>query len=131
MMEETVEDGAGDHLVAEHLAPGPEALIAGNDDRAPLITARHQLKEQVRSLPAIGRYPISSIIKSCGWLSSLSRSSNLPSASALPSVVMSAVAVTNKVRTPCSQAFIPSATAKWLFPTPGGPRNRTLSPLCI
>ena len=39
MMEQPVEDGAGDHLVAEHLAPGPETLIAGDDDRAPLIAA--------------------------------------------------------------------------------------------
>ena len=51
MIQQTVEDGAGDDLVAEHLAPGAEALIAGGDNRATAIATRHQLKEQVSSLP--------------------------------------------------------------------------------
>src|SRR5713101_510565 len=29
---QAVEDGAGDHGIAEHLAPNPETLIAGDDD---------------------------------------------------------------------------------------------------
>ena len=32
MMEQAVEDGAGDHRIAEHLAPGTKTLIAGEDD---------------------------------------------------------------------------------------------------
>jgi len=38
--------------------------------------------------------PYASILSSCGWVSSLSR-------------------------TPCSKALMPSAIAQWLFPTPG------------
>ena len=50
VMEQTVEDGAGDYLVAEDLAPRAEALIAGDDDRAALVAARDQLEEQVGAL---------------------------------------------------------------------------------
>ena len=49
-MQQTVEDGAGDHRVAEHLTPGTETLVAGDDDRAALVTARDQLEEQVGAL---------------------------------------------------------------------------------
>ena len=50
MMEQAVEDGAGDDGIAEDLAPGPETLIAGDDDRAALVAARDQLEEQVGAL---------------------------------------------------------------------------------
>ena len=33
--------------VAEDVAPGAEALIAGQDDRAPLVAARDQLEEEI------------------------------------------------------------------------------------
>jgi ribosomal protein S7 len=56
----------------------------------------------------MGRYPISSTIRSCGWLSNFSRSSSRPSPRVLPKVAMSAVPVTNGVRTPCSQALSPA-----------------------
>src|SRR5215469_5794793 len=50
MVQEPVEDRAGDHGVAEHFAPGTETLIAGNNDRATLVTPRDQLEEQVGAL---------------------------------------------------------------------------------
>jgi len=50
MVEQAIEDRAGDHGIAEHLAPGAEALVAGDDDRAALVTARDQLEEQVGAL---------------------------------------------------------------------------------
>lgn len=50
MVEQTVEDGAGDHRVAEYLAPGTETLVAGDDDRAAFVAARDQLEEQVGAL---------------------------------------------------------------------------------
>jgi hypothetical protein len=34
---EAVENGAGGYGVAEHFAPSPETLVAGDDDRAALI----------------------------------------------------------------------------------------------
>jgi hypothetical protein len=52
MMEPTVKDGARDHLVAEDLVPGAEALLTGDDALAPFVAARHELKEPVGSLPA-------------------------------------------------------------------------------
>ena len=50
MVEQTVEDGAGDYRVAEHLAPGTETLVAGDNDRTALVAARDQLEEQVGAL---------------------------------------------------------------------------------
>src|SRR5271169_1771680 len=52
MVEQAVEDGAGDHRIAEHLAPGAETLIAGDDDRTALVAARdhwdlRELRERV------------------------------------------------------------------------------------
>jgi hypothetical protein len=32
VMEDAVQDGRGDHAVAEDLAPAAEALVAGQDD---------------------------------------------------------------------------------------------------
>jgi hypothetical protein len=45
MMEQAVEDRAGDHGIAEDLAPGAETLVAGDDDRTSLVAARDQLEE--------------------------------------------------------------------------------------
>jgi hypothetical protein len=39
MVQQPVEDGRGDDRVAKDLAPGAQALIAGQDDRAALIAA--------------------------------------------------------------------------------------------
>lgn len=50
MMEQAFEDRAGDHGVAEDLAPGAEALVAGDDDRTALVATRDQLEGQVGAL---------------------------------------------------------------------------------
>ena len=47
MVQQAVEDGGGDHTIAEHLAPSAEALIAGQDHRPALVTAADQLEEQI------------------------------------------------------------------------------------
>jgi len=57
MMEQAIEDGAGDHGVAEHLTPGTETLVAGDDDRAALVAARDQLEEEVGALAVDRQIP--------------------------------------------------------------------------
>src|SRR5207247_1414922 len=47
MVEDPVEDGRGDDPVAEDVAPAPEALIAGEDHRAPLVAPADELKEEI------------------------------------------------------------------------------------
>src|SRR5947208_588512 len=47
VVEETVEDGGGDHGVPEDVAPCAEALIARQDDRAPLVAAGDELEEEI------------------------------------------------------------------------------------
>lgn len=48
---EAVEDCGSDDAVAEHLAPGAEALIAGQDHRSALSAPADELEEQVGPLP--------------------------------------------------------------------------------
>ena len=50
MVQQPVEDRTGDYGIAEDLTPGAETLIAGDDDRTALVTARDQLEEQVGAL---------------------------------------------------------------------------------
>ena len=47
MVEEPVEERGGDHGVAEDVAPRAEALVAREDDGAPLVAARDQLEEEI------------------------------------------------------------------------------------
>ena len=50
VVDESVDQRGGDHGVAEDLAPGLEAAVAGDDDRAAFVAARDQREEQVRGL---------------------------------------------------------------------------------
>ena len=50
-MQQTIQNCRGDDLVAEDLAPARQALIGGDQNRPPLVTARYQLEEQVRAEP--------------------------------------------------------------------------------
>lgn len=50
MIKQAVEDRAGDHGIAEDLAPGAEALVAGDDDRTTLVAARDQLEEEISAV---------------------------------------------------------------------------------
>ena len=54
VVNEPVDQGGGDHGVAEDLAPGLEAAVAGDDDRAAFVAARDQREEQVRGLALQG-----------------------------------------------------------------------------
>src|SRR5687768_16635750 len=47
LMQQAVEDGRSQHVVAEELAPAVEGHVAGDDERAARIAGRDQLKEQV------------------------------------------------------------------------------------
>ena len=57
MVEEPVENRRGDNRIPEDLAPGAEALIAGEQNRALLIASRDELEEQVGPLPINGDIP--------------------------------------------------------------------------
>ncbi len=49
-MDESVDEGGGDHGVAEDFAPSLEAAVAGDDDRAAFVAAGDQREQQVRGL---------------------------------------------------------------------------------
>src|SRR3954467_11154583 len=50
MVDEAIDEGGGDHGVAEDLAPALEAAVAGDDDRAAFVAARDEREEQVGGL---------------------------------------------------------------------------------
>ena len=53
-MEQPVENGRGHHLVPEHVAPGPDGLVAGEHQAAFLVTAAHQVEQQMPGLALQG-----------------------------------------------------------------------------
>jgi len=54
VVDEAVDQRGGDHGVAEDLAPGLEAAVAGDDDRAAFVAAGDEREEQVRGLALEG-----------------------------------------------------------------------------
>ena len=50
VVDESVDERGGDHGVAEDLAPGLEAAVAGDDDRAAFVASGDQGEEQVGGL---------------------------------------------------------------------------------
>jgi len=47
VVEQTIEDGGGDHRIPEDLLPVAEALVGGDDCRAALIVVRDELEEEI------------------------------------------------------------------------------------
>jgi len=50
VVNEAVDEGCGDHLVAEDLAPGLEAAVRSHDDRAAFVASGDEREEEVRGL---------------------------------------------------------------------------------
>ena len=57
MVRNPVEDRAGDHPVAEDVAPTAEALVAGRNHRPSLVAPADELEEQRRRLPVDRQIP--------------------------------------------------------------------------
>lgn len=51
VLEESIENGRGNHGIAEDFAPVAETLIARQNDRAPFVATRDELEEQIGALP--------------------------------------------------------------------------------
>jgi hypothetical protein len=47
VVRETIEEGTGETLGAEHAGPLVERQIAGDDDRAPLVALAEHLEQQL------------------------------------------------------------------------------------
>jgi hypothetical protein len=102
--------------------------VVGDDDRAALVTARNELKEETGALAVDGQV-ISSTIRSWPLLSSFSLFSSGPSPCALPKVAMGDGG--NKKGPSAMLASLKAQRYRQMaFAHPGGPRNRTLSLLC-
>src|SRR5207245_5501399 len=57
VVEEAVDERGGHDVVAKHLAPVFEALVARQHGAGMLVAARHQLEEEHRPGPAEGQIP--------------------------------------------------------------------------
>jgi hypothetical protein len=49
-VDEPVDHGCGDHVVAEDFAPAAERLVGCDDQAGPLVSGGNQLEEQVGGL---------------------------------------------------------------------------------
>jgi hypothetical protein len=50
VVDQAVDHGRGDHVVAEDLTPAAERLVAGDDQAGALVAGRDELEEQVGGL---------------------------------------------------------------------------------
>ena len=50
MVEQAVEDGGGQHLLAEYFTPVDEALVGSDDEAGALVATGDQPKEEIRVL---------------------------------------------------------------------------------
>jgi len=57
VMQEPVQDGRGDHGVAEQLLPAAEALVRGQDRRALLVPIGNELEKEMRLAAVDGQIP--------------------------------------------------------------------------
>ena len=127
VVDEPVDEGGGDHGVAEDLAPGLEAAVAGDDDRAAFVAARDEREEQVGGL-AFERQ-VADLVddEQAVALEAPSSSSRALRCWAASRRSTHCWAVANATRWPAWQALIASAIARWVLPVPGGPKKQTLA----
>jgi hypothetical protein len=126
VVDESVDERGGDHGVAEDLAPGFEAAVAGDDDRAALVAAGDEREEQVGRL-AFER-EVADLVDDQEVI-----------ALQAPQFVVQRVAVLGAFKPidpllgggerdamTAWQALIDKAMAKCVLPVPGGPKKQTL-----
>jgi hypothetical protein len=65
VVDEAIDERGGDHCVAEDLAPGFKAAVAGDDDRPALVAARDEREEEIRG-PAL-QGEVADLIELCGY----------------------------------------------------------------
>jgi hypothetical protein len=66
VVQQPIQDRRGEYVVAEYAVPLAEGLVAGQQDRAALRAAGHQLEDQVGVGRASGSYPTSSTTSTAG-----------------------------------------------------------------
>ena len=55
MVQNPIQDRSGNDPIAEHLAPGTKALIAGQDHRSLLVATTDELEEEIGTDPVDGQ----------------------------------------------------------------------------
>ena len=125
VVNEAVDERGGDHGVAEDLAPGLEAAVAGDDDRASFVAAGDQGEEQVRGL-ALER-EVADLVDDQEAVALQAPQLGVERVAVLGCSRRSihCWAVANATRWPAWQALIASAIARWVLPVPGGPKKQT------
>jgi hypothetical protein len=64
VVDEAVDHGCGDDVVAEHLAPPAELLVAGDDQRGSLVAGADELEEEVGGFGLEGE--VADLVDLCG-----------------------------------------------------------------
>ena len=65
VVDESVDHGGGDDVVAEHLSPAAELLVGGDDEAGVFVAGGDELEEQVRRFGLEG--DVANLIDLCGY----------------------------------------------------------------
>ena len=127
VVDEAVDHGGGDDVVAEDLAPAAERLVGGDDQAGSFVAGGHQLEEQVGGFGFEG--DVADLVDDEQRVAAQPDQFVLEPAGVVglgePGDPLEAVA--NRTRCPAWQARIAIPMARWVLPVPGGPRKTTLS----
>ena len=127
VVDEAVDHGGGDDVVAEDLAPAAEGLVGGDDQRGAFVAGGDELEEQVGGFGFEG--DVADLVDDEERVAAESAELVLEPAGVVGvgEPVDPLAAVANRTRWPAWQARIASPMARWVLPVPGGPRKTTLS----
>ena len=128
VVDEAVDHGGGDDVVAEDLAPAAERLVAGDDQAGPFVAGGDELEEQVGGFGFEG--DVADLVDDEQRVAAEPDELGLQPAGGV-GVGEAGDPLRRRWRTatrwPAWQARIPRPMARWVLPVPGGPRNTTFS----
>jgi hypothetical protein len=120
VVEKPIENSGCHHGIAEHGPPFSDTAIAGEQNRASLVTTTDELKEKMRGV-GFERQVAQLVDDQQLGFGKLGQALLQPAlAVALGELGDDVVAATNCTECPATMASRPSATARCVLPTPGG-----------
>jgi hypothetical protein len=126
-VDEPVDQGGGDHGVAEDLAPLLEAAVGGDDDRAAFVAAGDEREEQVGGLALQGQ--VANFVDDEQVVALQPAQLGLELVAVLGGLELGDPLLRGGEGDAVAAlaAFMARAIARWVLPVPGGPRKQTLA----
>lgn len=132
VVKEPVEDRRGEHLVPENCSPLGDYMVGGNQHAATSLVAEcHQLEEQMG--PQLLAREVSELVDDEQLRLRIEREllGELPLRLRLGERRKERGRAGEEYGAAASITARPMAMARWVLPTPGGPKRRTFTPLAM